>query len=71
MLQLIAFAALIAGTLLYRVEMGWSTVGKYWAVFFGALLLGLFFPAIVVVLVQCLTAAAFYAHVKLRAANLG
>jgi hypothetical protein len=70
-MQLLALAALIVGTLLYRSEMGWPTIGKYWAVFWGALLLVLILPPIAVVVVQCFTAAIFFTHVKLKAANLG
>lgn len=50
--------------------MGWPTIGKYWAVFWGALLLALLLPTIVVMVVQALTVAVFFTHVKLKAANL-
>ncbi len=70
-MQLLALVALLVGTVLYRSEMGWGTIGKYWAVFWGALLLALFLPGVVVAVVQCFTAAIFFTHVKLKAANLG
>ena len=69
-MQILVLAALLVGTFLYHAEMGWATVGKYWAVFWGALLLALFLPYIVVTAVQALTAATFFTHVKLKAANL-
>jgi hypothetical protein len=70
-MQILAFIALLVGTLLYHSEMGWATVGKYWAVFFGAILLVVILPPFVVLLVQAFTVAVFFAHVKVKAANLG
>lgn len=70
-LQLLALVALLVGSLLYRSEMGWGTIGKYWAAFWGALLLTLFLPPIVAVVIQVFTAAIFFAHVKLKGAGLG
>lgn len=70
-MQIIALVALIVGTFLYYSEMGWATVGKYWAVFWGSLLLALILPPIVVTVVQCFTVAIFYTHVKIKAANRG
>ena len=70
-MQILALIALIVGTALYHSEMGWPAIGKYWAVFWGALLLALLLPGVVVLIVQCLTVAIFFAHVKLKAANLG
>lgn len=71
MLPLLAFAALVTGTILYRHEMGWPTIGKYWAVFLGALLLPLVLPPASMLVVQCLCSACFFVHVKLKAARLG
>ncbi len=70
MIQLLALVALFVGTLLYRSEMGWPTIGKYWAVFWGSLLLLFVLPAFAGTLVQALTVAIFFTHVKLKAANL-
>lgn len=70
MIQLLAFVALLVGTFLYNSEMGWATIGKYWAVFFAALLLPLLLPGFFVIVVQALTAAVFFTHVKIKAANL-
>lgn len=70
MLQLIALVALVVGTFLYNSELGWATVGKYWAVFWGALLLALFLPGIVVMVVQAFTVAVFFTHARIKAAGL-
>jgi|GEM_PF-4086219 hypothetical protein len=70
-MQLLALAALIAGTLLYHSEMGLRTVAIYWAIFWGSLLLALILPPVSVLVVQCFTVAIFFAHVKIKAANLG
>lgn len=70
-MQILALIALFVGTFLYHSELGWPTVGKYWAVFWGALLLALVLPGFVMLVVQLFTVAVFFAHVKLKAANLG
>ena len=70
MIQLFTIVSLVVGTLLYHSEMGWPTVGKYWAVYWGALLLEFFLPGFVVMIVQAFTAAVFFAHVKVKAAGL-
>lgn len=70
-MQILALVALIVGTFLYHSEMGWPAVAKYWAVFWGAILLVFVLPPVAVLVVQCFTVAIFYAHVKIKAANLG
>lgn len=70
MIQLFTLVALLVGTVLYRSEMGWPTIGKYWAVYWGALLLALALSGFVVMIVQAFTVAVFFAHVKVKAANL-
>lgn len=69
-MQLIALVALIVGTFLYHSEMGWPAVGKYWGVFGGSFLLPLVFPPVATLIVQGFTVAVFFAHVKLKGANL-
>jgi hypothetical protein len=70
MLEIITFVSLLVGTFLYSSEMGWATIGKYWAIYCSAFLLTFILPSFAVTAVQAFTVAVYFAHVKLKAANL-
>ncbi len=71
MFGLLALISLIVGTFLYWNEFTRKELATYWSIFIGSALFFVAALGVLVLLIQIVTVACFFAHARLKASGNG